>query len=209
MASSFPTWRLFSLASVRWLAPACVAAAGEAGSLFTSGVGLVVGFMVALHPVGKGLSLSSWSMQHERVSCLGLVTTASVSHCAGRPLCHLNYCHCGARLVPDLISVCSSQERREQVPPQTPRRAGPPLRRPRAMLLTLSLCVNSRIPIPPNTQLLPTAPTPAARQAPPPPTGASSPLKAWSRRPTTPEATGHHLVTTGPGAAWLRCQCQD
>lgn len=106
-------------------------------------------------------------------------------------------------------SVCSSQER-EQVPP-LPRRppsgwahCADPGRSAHVVL-----CVNSRIPIPPNTQLLPTAPTPAARRAPPPPTGASSPLKAWSRRPTTPEATGRHLVATGPGAAWLQRQCRD
>ncbi|VCW88650.1 unnamed protein product [Gulo gulo] len=50
----------------------------------------------------------------------------------------------------------------------------------------------------PNTQLHRTAPTPAAPQAPTPRTGASSPSKAWSNQPTTPEATG--LATTGPGS---------
>eukprot|EP00069_Balaena_mysticetus_P008375 bmy_05887T0 len=50
------------------------------------------------------------------------------------------------------------------------------------------LCLHSLIRIPPNTRLHRTAPTPAAHQAPTPPTGASSPLKAWSSRPAMPEA---------------------
>lgn len=60
------------------------------------------------------------------------------------------------------------------------------------------LCVNSLTLIRPNTQLHRTAPTPAAPPAPTHRTGASSPLKAWSSQPTTPEATGlppHHHGT--------------
>lgn len=75
--------------------------------------------------------------------------------------------------------------------------ARPP--RPGAVVLTLSpSCVNSLTPTRPNTRLHRTAPTPAAPQAPTPRTGASSPSKAWSSQPTTPEATG--LATMGPGS---------
>lgn len=86
----------FSLASVRWLAPACIAGPGKRAACSPLVRGWLWGSWSPFALWGKASPLS---LEHAaRESCLGLATTASVSHCAGRPLCLLNYYHCGARL---------------------------------------------------------------------------------------------------------------
>lgn len=90
------------------------------------------------------------------------------------------------------------------VPPTHPRQAGWPAPHsvgPGRRGSCCPLSVNSPIQIPPNTRPLPTAPTPAARRAPTPPTGASCPSKAWSSRPTMPDATAGQGAGRGPDAS--------